>query len=338
MVELIGQLSTWFAVKSIPRSADRRSTARTPRRSSAPRPAGSGSPATPAASPIDSWTKLPVASVSLRPSVAATVNGRVTSSPPSGRGAEISTRTAPLCPGARSMTGGLNENRTARSGSCPRNCTRRGRDPPRLSANTVADAAAPVPGPQHAGFQPDRHRLVGRRRRCRLDEGASLDLLGAVGGRPTENGRVASRPGLRRVGVDPHLGPGHLPRTDLDHRRPEREPDAPLRVGPGQGHPPGPDALPVVDDDLELAARRVPDPDQARFEPDRDRRLDRLGRGDLDERPGRLHLPRCAVRRRSTRPPCAGSTPGRSRAAAPPSGPGPGRSRRAARPVTAARR
>ena len=43
----------------------------------------------------DSWTKLPTASVSRKPSEATIVNGRLTSSPPSGRGAEICTRAAP---------------------------------------------------------------------------------------------------------------------------------------------------------------------------------------------------------------------------------------------------
>ena len=89
----------------------------------------------------------------------------------------------------------MNPNRTTRSGSWPPNCTRRGRDPPRLSATTVA-----IPAP---------------RLRTRTTLGSSRSVIGSSGAggevdwmkvpsastslapseADTENCRVTSRPG-----------------------------------------------------------------------------------------------------------------------------------------------
>ena len=157
----------WFAVKSIPlRVGPALHGMNTPAIISSAAEQGQDHP--PQRSPVRSIPGRSCRSPrSPWPSEATTVNGRVTCSPPSGRGAEISTRTAPLCPGARSRTGGLKANRTTRSGSCPPNCTRRGREPPRLSAIHGGRRAAPVADPDHARVEPQRHRFVGRRRRRR---------------------------------------------------------------------------------------------------------------------------------------------------------------------------
>ena len=66
------------------------------------------------------WTKVPSALTSVRPSLASTPKGRVSSWPAAARGASTVTSVVVTEPGGISSMAGLNVNRTMFCGSSPR--------------------------------------------------------------------------------------------------------------------------------------------------------------------------------------------------------------------------
>ena len=144
----------------------------------------------------DSCTKLPLVSVSLAPSEATTVNGLVTCSPPSGRGAESCTWTRADLPRRE-----VDHRRVEGESDHPFRVVPAELHPPRPGPAAVVGvdggrAAAPVADPDDARFHPQRHRFVRRAAVTMIwmkVPSASTSL--APSEAETENCRVTSRPG-----------------------------------------------------------------------------------------------------------------------------------------------